>query len=224
MPETGSVLSGPFSNSLPDLLRLARQEPLKMYLKRTASALTSPSSAVPQAPLSGRYEVMLPDANGLIFFTDSLRAAAHHIAFARWGHAGQEGLSKTEEVFEFLSAVEKLGFIAPGDFGVWVRRPLPDASQWTAKVRGTQLRQGPKYAVGALMETFDKVGPLPAHLYTGRQVRILSVSVLNDVRPGRQYGYQVGGGSGQNVTEDRLRPLSVAIKAGQAVGQIDATT
>ena len=162
--------------------------------------LASAAAAAP--PLSGRYEVVIPYRQEVIFFTDSLAEAARHVAKARWGDA-----DKTAEVLDFLERVERLGFLSPGQHGVRVRQPLDDGGQWTAKVRGAQSRPQPKYTIGNTVEAQEENGSLPPYLKAGRVLRISGVVVVNDNRPGRQYGYLVGGGQGQRVSENCLRPF-----------------
>lgn len=174
-----------------------------LTLAQTLSYVSKSSLAVLAAampPLTGRYEVVVPGRNEIIFFTDSLDEAARHVAIARWGNA-----NKTEEVLAFLTGVEKHGFLRPNEQGVRVHRPLDDGSPWMAQVRGTQPRPQPKYAIGDLLEVSDEKGALPPHLKAGRQVRVAGVSVINDRRAGKHYGYAVGGGASQRVSEDRLR-------------------
>ena len=154
-------------------------------------------------PLSGRYEVLIPNRNETIFFTDSLHEVAGHVALARWGNT-----DKAEEVLAFLAAVEQRGYLAANTYGVRVHRPLPDGRPWTARVRGAQQRPLPAYAIGDYVEATG-IGPeLPAYLKPGRVLRIYGVMALNDRRPGRQYSYLVGGGGGTRVREDGLRPAT----------------
>lgn len=153
--------------------------------------------------LSGRYEVILPDRNGVIFFTDSLYEAARHVARGRYG-----GDEKTGEILDFLTRVEELGFIGVGEYGVRVHRG-DNSSQWVAKVRGTQPRLPPRYAINEAVEATDAVVALPPYLKAGRQLVIAGVVAVNDPRPGRQWVYTVGGGAGVRVSEDRLAPTDV---------------
>jgi hypothetical protein len=165
------------------------------------STIAAAAAALP--PLSGRYEVILPNRNEGIFFTDSLHEAARHVARARYPEQ-----DRTEEVLGFLAGVEQYGFLRAGEYGVRVNRPLPDGTPWIAKVRGTQTRALPKYAIGDYVEATEEHGTLPSYLKPGRLLRIYGVTAVNDSRPGRQYGYLVGGGGGQRVSEDRLRPVN----------------
>lgn len=171
------------------------------------SSIATAATALP--PLSGRYEVVLPNNNEGIFFTDSLYEAARHVARARY--PGQPG--RTQEVLDFLGAVEKHGFLAKEQYGVRVHRPLDDGNPWIAKVRGTQTRPLPKYAIGDYVEATDEHATMPAYIKPGRVLRISAVSVVNDSRPGRQYGYTVGGGVGQRVSENRLRLVTAVTGA-----------
>ena len=154
-------------------------------------------------PLSGRYEVVLPYNNGVIFFTDSLAEAARHVATARWGNPDKAG-----DVLAFLLEVEKLGFLGVGTRGVRCHHPLKGGKSWMATVRGTQLRPGPLFAVDEIVEATSEHAPLPVYLWTGRELRVYRVSVLNDPRPGKQYTYTVGITSGLRLKENRLRPLT----------------
>lgn len=163
---------------------------------------------VSQPPLSGRYEVILPNNNGIIFFTDSLDEAARQVAQARWGN-----LDKAGDVLAFLLGVEKLGFLKPGGYGVRAHHPLPGGKPWIAKVRGAQLRPDPLFAVDEIVEATSEHGPLPIYLWTGRELRIYRVLVLNDPRPGKQYTYTVGITSGLRLKENRLRALTPRVGA-----------
>ena len=165
------------------------------------SSFAAAAAALP--PLTGRYEVILPYRNEGIFFTDSLPEAARHVARARY-----PAEDRTEEVLAFLEGVEKFGFIGPGEHGVRVHRPLDDGSPWMATVRGAKARPLPKYAIGDYVEASEVNGTLPSYLKPGRVLRIYAVTAVNESRPGKQYGYTVGGGAGQRVSEDRLRPVT----------------
>lgn len=169
------------------------------------SSFAAAAAALP--PLSGRYEVVLPYRNEGIFFTDSLREAARHVARARYPTDNHPD-DRTGEVLAFLEGVERFGLIGAGEHGVRVHRPLGDGSPWMAKVRGSQVRPLPKYAIGDSVEVTDEHGSLPAYLKPGRVLKVYDVTAVNDRRPGRQYGYTFGGGNGVRVSEHRLRPVT----------------
>lgn len=167
------------------------------------AASTAAAETTVHSRLRGRYEVIIPDRNGVIFFTDSLAEAASHVAIARWGNADQ-----AHEVLVFLEAVEQTGYIAAGQYGVRLHRSYDDGRPWIAKVRRSQVRPLPKYAIDERVEATDEHADLPSHLKLNRELRIYDVMALNDSRPGRQYSYTFGSGMGMRVSEDRLRPLN----------------
>jgi len=167
------------------------------YVRKSAYA----AAAATLPPLTGRYEVIIPNSNQVIFFAETLREAARQVAVARWGNE-----AKAKEVLAFLESVEQRGGIAPGQYGVRIHRPLDDGSPWTAKVRGAQPRALPKYAIGDFVEASELLTSGPAQLKPGRVGRVYSVVAVNDSRPGKQYAYLVGS---QRVREDRLRAAAV---------------
>lgn len=176
-----------------------------LTLAQTVAHISKSSfpAAADRPLLTGHYEVIIPFRNEGIFFTDSLHEAARHVARARYPDQ-----DRTKEVLAFLEAVEQHGFLRSGEHGVRIHRPLTDGTPWMAKVRGAQVRPQPKYALDDVVVTTDDKGALPSSLKPGRVLHINGITVVNDNRPGKQYGYTVGGGAGQRVSEDRLRPIN----------------
>ncbi len=154
-------------------------------------------------PLAGRYEVLIPQRMEVIFFTESLAGAARHLAIARWGDA-----EKADEVLAFLSGVKEHGFLDVSGSGVRVYRPLDDGSPWVARVRGTQARPRPRFAIGDCVQVIG-TPEAPPGSGPGRSLRVCGIVALGDPRAGKQYTYLVGGGSGNRVSEDRLHGADV---------------
>lgn len=161
-------------------------------------------AGVAPPPLTGRYEVLIPQRTEVIFFTDSLAGAARHVAIARWGDA-----EKTDEVLAFLNGVKEHGFLDVGGSGVRVYRPVGDGSPWVARVRGTQARPRPRFAIGDCVQVIGTPDAPPPCPGPGRSLRVGGIVALGDPRAGKQYAYVVGGGSGNRVSEDRLREADV---------------
>lgn len=156
------------------------------------------SSAYPV--LSGRYEVLLPNRGGKIFFTDSLAEAAEKVAAGRYSDP-----AKGKAIYAFLEGVQRMGGLSPGKYGTRIHLNNDDGSPWIAKVRGTQHRPAPKFGIGEFVELVKPIG----HQLPNVLVRISDVRVLNDIRAGKQYGYLVeNGGGGHLLTEDRLRAVT----------------
>lgn len=150
--------------------------------------------------LSGRYEVIIPNRGGKIFFAESLAEAAEKVASARYSDP-----AKAREIQAFLEGVQRMGGMMPGEYGVRIHRNNDDGTPWNAKVRATQFREAPKFAIGEFVELVDPIG----HRLGGNLVRITDVMVLNDIRAGKQYGYSVAsGGGGYLLTEGRLRGVT----------------